>query len=85
MGEGKEEITRKEVEEVLRGMKKTGCPGWDEWTVLFILEGGEVVMRLVLRVVRWVWKGVEVPEVFRREVIVPTYKRGNRSLTRNYI
>ncbi|XP_036144952.1 UPF0329 protein ECU05_1680/ECU11_0050-like [Monomorium pharaonis] len=80
----KEEITKEELAEQLRELKKGKAPGENEieneaWR-LMLEEIGEVLWKSINRI----WKEGGIPNDWNRGLISPIYKKGDKTEVKNY-
>ena len=78
------DIAMWEVQEALRKMKNGKAPGVDEVTTEMIKAAGPVGLHWMYRLFRMIWKGKEVPEDWRKGLIIPVFKKGDKKKCNNY-
>jgi len=79
-----DDIQGKEIWEVVKKMKNRKAVGVDELPMeVWKYVGKDLGMSLV-KLLKQIWRENELPEDWRRSIIVPIYKRGNPNMTGNY-
>ena len=73
-----------ELATVLKGLKNNKAPGADSATNEFLKYGGSEVRNKVLKIMHMIFEKGEVPNDFRKTLIKPQYKKGDKSECRNY-
>jgi hypothetical protein len=81
---GQEEVSEKEVEKELGGMSKDGSPGNDLITARMLWEAGPILWKRLAALFTKYLKEGGVPKEFKKDVIVPLFKRGDRYWAKNY-
>ena len=82
--ESEEDLTWAEVEAAVQSMKSGRAPGIDEVTVETIRAAAEVGKQWLYRIMRSVWKERKTPTDWKKGIIVPIFKKGNRKVCSNY-
>lgn len=82
--EREKELSWREVEEAVKRMKKGRAAGVDEVTIEMVTAAGEIGMQWFYRVVRAIWKEMRTPGEWKKAVIVPIFKKGNKKECQNY-
>jgi hypothetical protein len=77
-------ISEAEVERAIREMRNGRSPGIDNITVEMIKAAGEIGTKWIHRIILNVWKQKRIPEDWRKGIIVPIFKKGDRKACNNY-
>ncbi len=78
-------LERDEILEAIRKLKVEKAPGSDGITAEMLKYGGEIVVDWMMWICSLAWEQNEVPEDWRKAIIVPLYKgKGNREEFNNY-
>ena len=81
----KEDLFCEEVlETVLKGLKINKAPGADSVINEFLKYGGFEVRNKILKIMNKIFEKGEVPNDFRKTLIKPLYKKGDKSECCNY-
>ncbi len=79
------EIGRSEVEKAVARLKCGKAAGMDRITAEMMKYGGDAVVEWMLLICERVWKEGEVPDDWKKAIIVPLYKgKGSRSECSSY-
>ena len=73
-----------ELATVLKGLKNNKAPGADSVINEFLKYGGSEVRNKLLKIMNMIFEKGEVPNDFRKTLIKPLYKKGDKSECRNY-
>ena len=79
-----QEITQEEIRKAIKKAKKKKAAGADGITNEAWIYGGEVIVEKLGNIFNRVWKGEGVPEDWKKAVIVPLYKKGDKERAANY-
>ena len=77
-------ISMREIEVAMKKMKGGKAPGVDEIPIELIKAAGAGGMHWVYRIFRAVWKEKKVPGDWKKGIIVPIFKKGDRMKCENY-
>ena len=69
---------------VLKGLKNNKAPGADSIVNEFLKYGGSKARNKLLKIINMILEKGEVPDDFRKTLIKPLYKEGDKSECRNY-
>ncbi len=79
------EIGRAEIEKVIAKLKCAKAAGMDGITAEMLKYGGDAVVEWMLLICEQAWKKREVPDDWKKAIIVPLYKgKGSRSECSSY-
>ena len=78
------DITMAEVEWAVRKMKMGKAVGIDEVAIEMIKAAGPVGLQWTYRLLRSVWREKNVPEDWKKGIIMPVFKKGDRKVCSNY-
>ena len=73
-----------ELATVLKGLKNNKAPGADRVVNEFLKYGGSEVRNKLLKIMNMIFEKGEVPNDFRKTLIKPLYKKGDKSECGNY-
>jgi hypothetical protein len=79
-----EEITREELEQQLRKLKRKKAPGRDGIQNESWMYGTEREVDRLLEIMNGVWKGEGFPQEWKEGIICPIYKKGEKDTASNY-
>jgi hypothetical protein len=79
-----EEITREELEQQLRKLKRKKAPGRDGIQNESWIYGTEREVDRLLEIMNGVWKGEGFPQEWKEGIICPIYKKGEKDAASNY-
>jgi hypothetical protein len=79
-----EEITREEIEQQLRKLKRKKAPGRDGIQNESWIYGTEREVDRLLEIMNGVWKGEGFPQEWKKGIICPIYKKGEKDTASNY-
>ncbi|KAH0820667.1 hypothetical protein GEV33_002124 [Tenebrio molitor] len=79
-----EEITREELEQQLRKLKRKKAPGRDGIQNESWIYGTEREVDRLLEIMNGVWKGEGFPQKWKEGIICPIYKKGEKDTASNY-
>ena len=77
-------FSEEELATVLEGLKNNKAPGADSMINEFLKYGGSEVRNKLLKIMNMIFEKGEVPNDFRKTLIKPLYKKGDKSECRNY-
>ena len=80
----KDLFSEEELATVLKGLKNNKAPGVDSMINEFLKYGGSEVRNKLLKIMNMIFEKGEVPNYFRKTLIKPLYKKGDKSECRNY-
>ena len=69
---------------VIKELKSNKAPGDDSGVNEFLKHGGSGVRNKLLMIMNMIFEEEEVPNDFRKNLIKPLYKKGDKSECRNY-
>jgi hypothetical protein len=73
-----------EVEIAIRKLKSYKSPGTDQILAEFIKAGGETLNSEIHRLICSIWNKEELPQQWKESIIVPIYKKGDKTDCNNY-
>jgi hypothetical protein len=76
--------SRLEVEIAIAKLKKYKSPGSDEIPAELIQAGGEILLSAIHKLINSVWNKEELPDQWKESIIVPIYKKGDKTDCNNY-
>jgi len=79
-----EELQEKEIWEVIRKMKRNKAAGVDGLPMEVWKYAGKDLWSSLVKLMRWIWREEQIPEDWKKSIIVPIYKRGDPNRTGNY-
>jgi hypothetical protein len=79
-----EEITREELEQQLRKLKRKKAPGRDGIQNESWIYGTEREVDRLLEIMNGMWKGEGFPQEWKEGIICPIYKKGEKDTASNY-
>ncbi|XP_039309944.1 golgin subfamily A member 6-like protein 1 [Solenopsis invicta] len=79
-----EDLEREEIGRAIGRMKKKKAAGIDGIPMEAWLYAGSFLREKVIRLIQQVWKEGEMPEEWRRSIIVPLYKKGDQEKMESY-
>lgn len=79
-----EEPTISEVQDALNGMKNHKAAGEDGICVELLKKGGEELVNRIWNMVRQIWNKEEMPDEWRRALVCPIHKKGDKMNCTNY-
>ena len=77
-------FSEEELATVLKGLKNNKAPGADSMINEFLKYGGPEVRNKLLKIMNMIFEKGKVPNDFRKTLIKPLYKKGDKSECRNY-
>ena len=77
-------FSEEELATVLKRLKNNKAPGADSMINEFLKYGGSEVRNKLLKIMNMIFEKGEVPNDFRKTLIKPLYKKGDKSECRNY-
>lgn len=77
-------ITVKEIEKIIKGLKEKSAPGWDEIDNTLIKKLGPLVSKPLCHIFNLCIRHGIFPNHFKKSMICPIYKKGNHQLVENY-
>ena len=78
------DITALEVKNALKKMKNGKAPGVDTIPAELLKNSGEDGVAWLLELIDMLWNGQEPPKDWRRDLICPIYKKGDKTNCNNY-
>ena len=78
------EPTLSEVEIAIENLKKYKSPGIDQIPAELIQEGGSALYSEIYKLVFAIWEREIVPEQWKESIIVPIFKKGNKTNCSNF-
>jgi len=78
-----ESIQEEEIREVVRKMKRRKAAGVDGILMEAWKFAGRNLWNILVRLLRQIWEEGEIPEDWRKEIVVPIDKKGDPSLPSN--
>ena len=79
-----DEPTSAEVKAAIRSLKNGKAPGVDQVTAEAIKAGGETLLRRLQSLLQTIWRTEQVPDAWRKAIIVPIHKKGDNRECKNY-
>uniref|UniRef100_A0A1W7R9N5 Endonuclease-reverse transcriptase HmRTE-e01 n=1 Tax=Hadrurus spadix TaxID=141984 RepID=A0A1W7R9N5_9SCOR len=79
-----EEITMTEIEVASKKMRLGKAPGVDEVTIDMVRAAGKEGLYWISRVFQAVWRDKRTPEEWKKGIIIPIFKKGDRKRCENY-
>lgn len=79
-----DDITMLEVEVAVQKMKMGKATGMDEISIEMIKAAGPLGMQWLYRLLKCVWKHKCVPEDWKKGIIIPVFKKGDKKVCGNY-
>jgi hypothetical protein len=73
-----------EVEIAVAKLKKYNSPGSDQIPAELIQAGGEILLSVIHKLINSIWNEEELPDQWKESIIVPIYKKGDKTDCRNY-
>jgi hypothetical protein len=73
-----------EVEMAIEKLKRYVSPGVDQITAEFIKAGGRTIISKIHKFNNSIWNKEELPEEWKESIIVPIYKKGDKTDCSNY-
>lgn len=77
-------ITAKELNDVIRNLKNGKAPGHDKITSEMIKNMGTEAKKILLKIYNMIWNIEQIPNDWQKALIVPIYKKGDRYDCNNY-
>jgi hypothetical protein len=65
-------------------LKRHKSPGIDQFPAELIKAGGRIIWSEIHKLIISIWNKEEFPEEWKESVIVPIYKRGDKTHCSNY-
>ena len=86
INETAEEPAPTEIEVLLAigKLKNRKAAGYDEMFAEYLKRGGDILTRKVYELIVKIWNSEEIPEDWRKSIIVPLFKKGDRSMCDNW-
>ena len=78
------EIKKEEVKKQIENLKREKAAGGDGISNEVWIYGTEEVIERLVEIMNGVWKGEGFPQKWRKGVICPIHKKGNRDDPKNY-
>ena len=79
-----EDITLEEVQKAIYDMKNNKSSGYDELPSEVYKNGGEGIQVWLHEIIKTVWSTGEIPDDWRKAIICPVYKKGDKQECGNY-
>jgi sorting nexin-29 len=79
-----ESLKLKEVKTAILSLKNWKIPGPDGIAAELIKFGGEKLQNIIFQVCQEIWNEKKMPENWNKAIIIPLYKKGNRTDCHNY-
>jgi hypothetical protein len=76
--------SRLEVEIAIAKLKKYKSPGSDQIPAELIQAGGEMLLSAIHKLINSIWNKEELPHQWKESIIVPIYKKGDKTDCNNY-
>jgi hypothetical protein len=73
-----------EVDMAIEKLKSHKSPGIDQITAELIKAGGRIIMSEIHKLIISVWNKEKLPEEWKESVIMPIYKKGDKTDCSNY-
>jgi hypothetical protein len=73
-----------EVEIAIGKLKSYKSPGTDNILAELIKAGGKILYSEIHRLICCIWKKEELPQQWKESIIVPIYKKGDKTDYNNY-
>jgi hypothetical protein len=73
-----------EVENAIEKLKRYKSPGTDQIPAELIQSGGNTLRSEIHKLINCIWNKEELPEQWKECIIVPIYKKGDRTDCSNY-
>jgi hypothetical protein len=73
-----------EVEMVIEKFKRHKSPGIDQITSEFFKTGGKTIRSEIHKLINSIWNKEELPEQWKKSIIVPIYKKDDKTDCSNY-
>jgi hypothetical protein len=73
-----------EVETAIGKLKSYKSPGTDNILAKLIKAGGETLYSDIHRLICCIWNKEELPQQWKESIIVPIYKKGDKTDCNNY-
>jgi exonuclease III len=73
-----------DVERAIKRLKNNKAAGCDEINAEMLKAGGKVVVQWMHRLICKIWQDEVAPEDWRKAIIVPLYKKGDKSVCDNW-
>jgi hypothetical protein len=77
-------LSRLEVEIAIAKLKKYKSPGSDQIPAELIRAGGKILLSAIHELINSVWNKVELPVQWKKSIIVPIHKKGDKTGCNNY-
>jgi hypothetical protein len=78
------EPSSSEVEIAVEKLKRYNSPGIDQIPAELIQAGGNTLHSEIHKLINFIWNKEELPEQWKESVIVPVYKKGDKTDCSNY-
>ena len=73
------ELSAFDVEMAIEKLKRCGSPGIDQIPTELIKAGGRTIRREIHKHINSIWNKEELPEELKESIIVPIYKKGDKT------
>ena len=77
-------VSKDEVLGAIKQLKSHKAPGVDGIHAEILKAGGDPMATMIHRLIEKIWEKEQVPEDWRKAVIVPLFKKGDKSLCENW-
>ena len=78
------EPSASEFELAIEKLKSHKSPGIDQIPAELVKAGGKTIHCEILKLIIYIWNKVELPEEWKESIIVPIYKKGDKTDCSNY-
>jgi hypothetical protein len=68
----------------LKSLKVNNSPGIDQIPAELITTGGSKICSEIYKLINYVWNKEELPQQWKESIIVPVYKKGDKTDCSNY-
>ena len=76
--------TEEEVNSAIKQLKSHKAPGFDNINSETLKAGGSILSRWIHRVINKIWESEDIPEDWLRAIVVPLFKKGDKSICDNW-
>jgi hypothetical protein len=78
------EPSSSEVKIAIEKLKRYKSPGTDQIPAELIQTGGDTLRSEIHKLINCIWDKEELPEQWKESIIIPIYKKGDRTDCSNY-
>jgi hypothetical protein len=78
------EVSAPEFERAIENLKRHKSPGVDQFPAELIKAGGRTIRSEIHKLINSTWNKEELPEQWEESIIVPIYKKGDKTDCSNY-